>query len=113
MLEEDLVATRSAWDTLQGKVDSALVAFDLEGVGLRELVSQCLEGARGRLTEFTRRVPKQALQFTIVLMKSHVLEADLDLIGEGIGDGCTDAEWDTHLAAAVPLADRIMEHVDL
>lgn len=51
--------------------------------------------------------------FTIALMKSHDPEADLDLIGDGMGNGCTDAEWETHLEAAAPLAKHSMGHVDL
>jgi hypothetical protein len=59
-------------------------AFELEGVALAEEMQACMEAALGRLNAFVKWVATDAVQFSMALVKSHLLEADLDPVGEGV-----------------------------
>jgi hypothetical protein len=49
----------------------------------------------------------------MALVKSHILEADLGPVVEGVAPDCTDDEWTMHFDSAKPLADCIMTQIDL
>jgi hypothetical protein len=65
-------------------MDSILVVFELEEVALAEEMSAHMDAARGCLKSFVKQVAMDAVQFSMALVKSHLPEADLDLVGEGV-----------------------------
>ncbi|RLN09648.1 hypothetical protein C2845_PM11G17900 [Panicum miliaceum] len=112
-VESHLANTRTDLDQLMAKIDALLVAFELEGVALAEEAVQRLDHARERLTAFVSKTAKDSVQFVMALVKSHSPETDLNPMGEGIVEDCTDADWDAHFAAVGPLAERIMSQVNM
>ena len=41
-------------------------------------------------------------------MKTHLPEVDLDPVGDGIPEDCSDAEWEANHAAFLVIAERII-----
>jgi hypothetical protein len=41
-------------------------------------------------------------------VKSHLPEADLNPVGDGVPENCSDVEWEANLAAGLEIAERIM-----
>ena len=41
-------------------------------------------------------------------MKTHLSEADLDPVGDGVPEDCSDAEWEANHAAVLEIAECIM-----
>ena len=54
-----------------------------------------------------KKVVEDAVQYTVELVKSHLLEAYLEPVGDRIPPECSDKEWEAHYASVQPLADRI------
>jgi hypothetical protein len=54
------------------------------------------------------KIARDLVQFAMALVKSHIPEADLGPVGEGVVPDCTDDEQTMHFDSAKPLADRIM-----
>ena len=42
------------------------------------------------------------------LVKSHLPEADLDLVGDGVPPDCTEVDWEANHASALDIAKHIM-----
>jgi hypothetical protein len=59
-----------------------------------------MEAARDRLKAFVKKTAGDSVQFAMALMKSHIPEADLGPVGEGVVPDCTDDEWIAHLNSA-------------
>jgi hypothetical protein len=102
-----------ALDQVTSKLDSILVAFDLEEVTLAMEMSARMEAARGRLKSFVKRVATDVVQFSMALVKFHLPEEDLDPVKEGVAPDCTDEECTTHFESTKPLADHFMTQIDL
>ena len=73
-----------------------------------EGLSERLEVSRGRLEAFIRGAAKDAVQHTLGLVKNHLPEADLDPVGDGVLDDCSDAEWEANHAAVLEIAEHIL-----
>ena len=67
-----------------------------------------LEASRGRLEAFVKGAARDAVQHTLGLVKSHLPEADLDPVGDGIPDDCSDAEWEANHTAVLEIAESIV-----
>ena len=48
------------------------------------------------------------MQHTLGLVKTHLPEADLDLVGDGVPKDCSDVEWEANHAAVLEIAERIV-----
>ena len=63
----------------------------------------------GRLEACIRGDAKDAvLQHTLGLVKTHLPEVNLDPVGDGIPEDCSDAEWEANHAAVLVIAERII-----
>ena len=83
-----------------GKVNAILTAFEPDGAVVAEDLGARLEVARRWLEGFFRRVAEDAAQYTLGLMKSHFLEADLESMGDGMASETSDLAWADYLADA-------------
>ena len=90
-----------------GMVDAILTAFELEGAATVEDLEARLEGSRGRLEGFTRRVAEDTAQYTLGLVKSHFPKADLESVGDGVALDTSDLAWSDYLTSARPIAERM------
>jgi hypothetical protein len=52
-----------------------------------------MEAARACLKVFIKKVAGEVVQFSMALVKSHLPEADLDPVGEGVTPDCIVDEW--------------------
>ena len=82
--------------------------FEPEGVAAPESLSERLEASRGRLEAFIRGAAKDVVQHTLSLVKTHLPEADLGPVGDGVPEDCSDAEWEANHAAVLEIAEPIM-----
>jgi hypothetical protein len=82
--------------------------FEPEGVAAAESLSERLEASRSRLEAFIRGAAKDAMQHTLGLVKTHLSEADLDLVGDGVPEDYSDAEWEANHTAILEIAERIV-----
>ena len=89
-MEARLAEMRTALEQFTGKVDTILTAFEPDGAVVAEDLGARLEAARGWLEGFARRVAEDAAQYTLGLMKSHFLEADLELVGDRVAPDTSD-----------------------
>ena len=80
--EARLVAAVAALGQLTGKVSVVLAAFEPEGTAVVEELDARLEAACGRLGVFNRGVAEDVAQYTLGLVKSYFLEADLEPVGD-------------------------------
>ena len=48
------------------------------------------------------------MQHTLGLVKTHLPEADLDPVGDGIPEDCSDAEWEASHAAVLEVAEHVV-----
>ena len=69
--------------------------------------------ACGRLGVFARGVAEDAAQYTLGLVKSHFLEADLELVGDGMAPETSDLTWADYLTDARPIAERVAADLNL
>ena len=86
----------------------ALGAFEPEGVVDAESLAERLEASRGRLEACIRGAAKDAVQHTLGLVKTHLPEADLDPVGDGIPEDCSDTEWEANHAAVLEIAELVV-----
>ena len=96
-----------------GMVDAILTAFELEGAAAVEDLEARLEGSRGRLEGFTRRVAEDTAQYTLGLVKSHFPEANLEPVGDGMAPDTSDLAWSDYLTDAGPIAERVVANLNL
>ena len=73
-----------------------------------ESLAKRLEASCGRLEACIRGAAKDAVQHTLGLMKTHLPEADLDPVGDGIPEDCSDAEWEANHAAVLEITKHVM-----
>ena len=48
------------------------------------------------------------MQHTLGLVKSHLPEADLNLVGDGVPEDCSDADWESNHAAVLEISKRMV-----
>jgi len=48
------------------------------------------------------------VQHTLGLVKSHLPEADLDPVGDGVPPDCTEADWEANHASVLDIAKCIV-----
>ena len=106
--EEQAAQGRATLDRLSRPLEALLGAFKPEGVAAAESLSKRLEASRGRLEAFIRGATKNAVQRTLGLGKTDLPEADLNPVGVGIPEDCSDAEWEANHAAVLDIAERVM-----
>ena len=73
-----------------------------------EILAERLEASRSRLEACIRGAAKDAVQHTLDLVKTHLPEEDLDLVGDGVPEDCLDAEWEANYVAVLEIAERIV-----
>jgi len=95
-------------DRLSGPLEALLGAFEPEGVAAAEGLAERLEASRGRLEACIRGAAKDAIQDTLGLVRTHLPEADLGPVGDGIPEECSDAEWEVNHAYVLEIAKRIV-----
>ena len=111
--EARLAAAVAALGLLTGKVSAVLAAFEPEGTAVVEELEALLEAAHGRLGVFAREVAEDAAQYTLGLVKSHFLEADLEPVGDGMVPETSDLAWADYLADARPFVERVAADLNL
>ena len=83
-------------------------AFEPEGLAAAESLAERLEVSHGRLEACIRGAAKDAVQHTLGHVKTHLPEADLDPVGDGIPEDCSDAEWEANHTAVLEITERVM-----
>ena len=73
-------------------LEALLGAFEPEGVAAAESLAERLEASCGRLEACIRGAAKDAVQHTLGLVKTHLPEVDLNPMGDGVPEDCSDAE---------------------
>ena len=73
-----------------------------------EILAERLEASRGRLEACIGGATKDAVQHTLGLVKTHFPESDLDPVGDGVPEDCSDAEWEANHAAVLDIAERVV-----
>jgi len=48
------------------------------------------------------------VQHNLGLVKSHLPEADLNPVGDGVPKDCSDADWEANHAAVLEIVERIV-----
>jgi len=99
---------RAMLDRLSGQLDALLGAFEPEGVAAAENLSERLEASSGGLEAFVMVAAGDAVQHTLGLVKSHLPEADLDLVGDSVPHDYTEADWEANHTSVLDIAKRIM-----
>ena len=67
-----------------------------------------LEASRGRLEVVVKGAARDAVQHTLGLVKSHLPEAGLDPVGDGIPGDCSEADWEANHASVLKITERIV-----
>ena len=93
-----MAESRAMLDRLSSPLEALLGAFEPEGVAAVESLSEWLEASRGRLEAFVKGAARDVVQHTLGLVKSHLLEADLDPVGDGVPEDCSVADWEANHA---------------
>jgi len=99
---------RATLDRLSRPLEALLGAFEPEGVVVAESLSERLEASRGQLEAFVKGAARDAVQHTLGLVKSHLSEADLDPVGDGVPEDCSNADWEANHAIVLDIAERIV-----
>ena len=99
---------RATLDRLSRPLEALLGAFEPEGVAAAESLSERLEASRDRLEAFVKGAARNVVQHTLGLVKSHLPEADLDPVGDGVPTDCSEANWEANHAAVLEIAERIV-----
>ena len=94
-------------------MDAILAAFEPEGAAAAEDLDAHLEVVHGRLEGFARRVAKDAAQYTLGLVKSDFLEADLEPMGDGMAPDTSDLAFSDYLTSTRPIAERVAADLNL
>ena len=96
--EARLAAAVAALGQLTSKVSAVLAAFEPEGTTAAEELEERLDASRGWLGVFARGVTEDASQYTLGLVKSYYLEADLEPVGDEMAPETSDLAWADYLA---------------
>ena len=102
---------RATLDRLSRPLEALLGAFEPEGMAAAEDLSERLEASRGRLEAFVRGTARDAVQHTLGLVKSHLLEADLEPVGDGVPEDCSVADWEANHAAILETAECVVANL--
>ena len=103
-----MVQGRATLDRLSRPLEALLGAFEPEGMAAAESLAETLEASRGRLEACIWGAAKDAVQHNLGLVKTHLPEADLDLVGDGIPEDCSDAEWEANHAVVLEIGERVV-----
>ena len=76
-----------------------------------ESLSERLEASRGLLEAFVKGIARDAMQHTLGLVKSHLPEVDLDPMGDGVPEDCSNADWEANHAVVLEIAERIVDEL--
>ena len=95
-------------DRLSRPLEVLLGAFEPEGVAAAKSLAGRLEASRGQLEACIRGAAKDAVQHTLGLVKTHLPEADLDPVGDGIPEDCSDAEWEANHTTVLEIVERVV-----
>ena len=82
--------------------------FEPEGMVAAQGLSERLEASRARLEAFVKGTTRDAVQHTLGLVKSILLEADLDPVGDGVPTDCSEVNWEANHTAVLEIAERIV-----
>ena len=93
---------------LSRPLEALLGAFEPEGVAATESLAERLEASHDRLEAYIKGAAKDAVQHTLGLVKTHLPEADLDPVGDGVPEDCSDAQWEANHATVLEIAERIV-----
>ena len=107
-VDDQAAQGRATLDRLSRPPEVLLGAFKPEGVAVAESLSKTLEASRGRLEAFVKGAARDVVHHTLGLVKSHLPEADLDPVGDGIPEDCSNADWEANHAAVLEIAKRIV-----
>ena len=99
---------RATLDHLSRPLEALLGAFEPEGMAAAESLSERLEASRGQLEAVVKGAARDAVQHTLGLVKTHLPKADLDPVGDGVPEDCSDVDWEANHAAVLEIAERIM-----
>ena len=99
---------RATLDRLSRPLEALLGAFEPAGVAAAESLSVRIEASHGQLEACIRGAAKDAVQHTLGHVKTHLLEADLDPVGNGIPEDCSDAKWEANHAAVLEITERVV-----
>ena len=99
---------RVTLDRLSRPLEVLLGAFEPEGVAAAESLAERVEVSRGGLVACIRGAANDAVQHTLGLVKTHLPEADLDPVGDGVPVDCFDTEWEANHAAVLEIAERVV-----
>ena len=109
--EDQAALGRVTLDRLSRPLEALLGAFESEGMAAAESLSERLEASRGRLEAFIKGAARDAVQHTLGLVKSHVPEADLDLVGDDVPEDYSNADWEANHAVVLEIAERIVDEL--
>ena len=84
-------------------MDAVLASFEPNGSSLTEDLEARMEAVWGRLEGFVKRVAKDVVQYTLGLVKSHLPEANLEPMGDGVGPDTSDDAWEVCLSSVKPV----------
>ena len=107
-VEDQAAQGQATLDRLSRPLEALLGAFEPEGVAAAKILSERLEVSRGQLEAFIRGATKDAVRHTLGLVKTHLPEADLDPVGDGVPEDCSDAEWEANHTAVLEIAERVV-----
>ena len=107
-MEDQAAQGRETLDRLSSLLEALLGAFEPEGMVAAESMSERLEASRGRLEAIVKGAARDVVQHTLGLVKSHLLEADLDLVGDGVPNDCSETDWEAIHTAVLEIAERIV-----
>ena len=82
--------------------------FEPEGMVAAQGLSERLEASCCRLEAVVKGAARDAMQHTLGLVKSHLPEADVDPVGDGIPGDCSVADWEANYAAVLEIAECIV-----
>ena len=106
--EDQAAQGRTTLYRLSRPLEALLGAFEPEGVASAESLSERLGASCGRLEAFIKGAAKDAVRHTLGLVKTHLPKSDLDPVGDGIPEDCSDTVWEANHAAVLEIAERII-----
>ena len=107
-MEDQAAQGRETLDRLSSLLEALLGAFEPEGMAAAESLSERLEASRGRLEAVVKGAARDVVQHTLGLVKSHLLEADLDPVGDGVPEKCSVADWEANHTSVLEITERIV-----
>jgi hypothetical protein len=107
-VDDQAALGQATLDRLSRPLEALLGAFEPEGVAAAESLSERLEVSHGQLEALVKGAARDAVQHTLGQVKSHLPEADLDLVGDGVPEDCSNADWEANHADVLEIAERIV-----